>query len=88
MSKRHFGIMTDGTGLGGQSERQPRPLPRDAITIPRDSLHPFPSRSVLKPIEVFDPPVNKFKLIENAALFVITAAALFGFFVLLFVEVH
>ena len=49
----------------------------------------FPSGSLLEPVEVSEPPVHKFSVVQSAALSVITAAAfLFAIVILLFVEVQ
>lgn len=50
------------------------------------SLPPLPPGSILKPSEISEPPVHEFKAIENAFLFFVTAAAIVGGVLLLFVE--
>ena len=69
------------------SGAQPSAGPHSALTTLRDlSSPPLPSRSILKPLKVSEPPVHKFQALDRALFFFVTAAALVGSVFLLFVR--
>lgn len=68
--------------------RSPRGVSTSPAAIrantPRELL-PLPMGSILKPFEISEPPLHKFKVFENALLVVVTAAAVVGAVFLLLV---
>ena len=80
---RNFGISNVRTDLGGRYEHPPA---RSRAGTRRDLNPLLPAGSILKPAEISEPQFHKFKLFENALLFLTTAAAFVFGFILLFVK--
>ena len=75
--------VTSGATVG---ENQPRRSHGGKLNTPHNLIL-LPSRSILEPFEVSEPPLHKFQLLERALLFVLTAIALVSAaFILLLVE--
>lgn len=51
-----------------------------------DLLPPLPARSILEPVEFSEAPVHKFQAFESVLLFFVTAAAIVGGVLLLFID--
>ena len=83
---RQFGLSRREASVGGGGGKPPGSLAR---STPRDNIYsfpPLPRGSLLKPVEVSEPPVHKFQAFESALFVFTTAAALFLALFLLFFE--